>query len=343
MSKKLLQTKELIKESMLRLFGAAIPGLESLSTFPVLVADEQNYPRFMWVWLIADNQFIVYSQNSGIQLMNERPPQLKNVVKPIVYQNSRDDFGNRWIVDTYSYTRETYDATTNGITTVQSVGTAVEYCFTSLLTGTPDTFEVLEAAEASTVDKQTQDYLSRLNPELTGFIVPVTIYGFPLESDYEYYQQQLKGIDAYNLRLDYTHKETKSYPVDLKNGVDYSSKDYLLYYSTLYRIERFVCKHTFSVIRDTIATRQTIYTFPKFKNMEDLLNRRDELFGCPMSDDDVKNFVKKYMAQVFTVKNVCWNNEESLKMPIPAKAIISGYADGKPQFKLLKTDASVDK
>ena len=341
MSKKLLQTKELIKESMLRLFGAAIPGLESLSTFPVLVADEQNYPRFMWVWLIADNQFIVYSQNSGIRLMNERPPQLKNVVKPIVYQNSRDDFGNRWIVDTYSYTRKTYDATTNGITTVQSVGIAVEYCFTSLLTGTPDTFEVLEAAEASAVDKQTQDYLSRLNPELTGFIVPVTIYGFPLESDYEYYQQQFKDIKAYDLRMDYAYNEAKSYPVDLKNKVDYSKKDFLLYYSTLYRVEEFVHRHPFSIVEDNYA-QPTIYTFPKFKNMKDLLNRRDELFGCPMSDDDVKNFVKEYMARIFTVKNVYWNNEDELKEPIRTKAIISGYVDGKPQFKLLKTGASVD-
>ena len=339
MSKKLLQTKELIKESMLRLFGAAIPGLESLSTFPVLVADEQHDPSFAWVWLIADNQFIVYSQDSGFQLMNERPPQLS----PISYKRWRSRNGNRWIVDTYSYTRETYDATTNGITTVQSVSIAIEYCFTSQFSTPPSRFEVLEAAEASTVDKQTQDYLSRLDPELTGFIAPVSIYGFPLESDYEYYKQLLKNIDETKLLIDYANTGAKSYPVDLKNGVDYSSKDYLLYYSTLYRIERFVCKHTFSVIRDTIATRQTIYTFPKFKNMEDLLNRRDELFGCPMSDDDVKNFVKKYMAQVFTVKNVCLNNEESLKMPIPAKAIISGYADGKPQFKLLKTDASVDK
>lgn len=342
MSKKLLQTKELIKESMLRLFGSAISGLESLSTFPVLVKNEDDDPSFMWIWLIADNQFIVYSQNSGIRLMNERPRQLKNVVKPLVYQNSRDNVGNKWIVDTYSYTRETYDAATNGITTVQSVGIAIEYRFTGLLTDTPNTFEVLEAAEASTVDKQTQDYLSRLNPELTGFIVPVTIYGFPLESDYEYYKQLLKGIDANDLRSNYEHKETKSYPVDLKDGVDYYSKDYLLYYSTLYRVERFVCRHTFSVIRESITTRQKIYTFPKFKNMEDLLNRRDELFGCPMSDDDVKNFVKKYMARIFTVKNVAWNNEEELKMPIPAKAIISGYVDGKPQFKLLKIGASVD-
>ena len=338
MSKKLLQTKELIKESMLRLFGSAISGLENLSTFPIPVEDEDSTPSFTWVWLIADNQFIVYFQDSGFQLMNECPPQLS----PIYYKKWRDGNGNKWIVDTYSYTRETYDAATNGITTVQSVSVAIEYCFTSQLTESPDYFEVLEAAEASTVDKQTQDYLSRLNPELTGFIVPVTIYGFPLESDYKYYQQQLKDINAYDLRVDYAYKETKSYPVDLKDGVDYSSKDFLLYYSTLYRVEHFVHWHQFSIVVGSL-TQQRIYTFPNFKDMEDLLNRRDELFGCPMSDDDVKNFVKEYMAQVFTVKNVVWNNEAELRIPIPAKAIISGYADGKAQFKLLKTDASVDK
>ena len=335
MSKKLLQTKELIKESMLRLFSSAISGLESLSTFPVLVADEQHDPSFAWVWLIADNQFIVYSQDSGFQLMNERPPQLS----PISYKRWRSRNGNRWIVDTYSYTRETYDATTNGITTVQSVSIAIEYCFTSQFSTPPSRFEVLEAAEASTVDKQTQDYLSRLDPELTGFIAPVSIYGFPLESDYEYYKQLLKNIDETKLLIDYANTGAKSYPVDLKNGVDYYSKDYLLYYSTLYRVNHFI--HTFSIIDETYA-RSRIYKFPNFKDMKDLLNRRDELFGCPMSDDDVKNFVKEYMAQVFTVKNVVRHNEDELRMPIPAKAIISGYVDGKPQFKLLKTGASVD-
>lgn len=69
-----IQTKELVRELMIREFGKAMPELSKLNSFPMLVtstpissATEVNIDDgIYWVWIISDKKFITY----GLGLRN---------------------------------------------------------------------------------------------------------------------------------------------------------------------------------------------------------------------------------------------------------------------------------
>lgn len=329
MQKRLLQTKEHIRELMLERIGDAIPGVKDLSTFPFVTYSiyKEDYPYFMWIWLIGNNQAITYSQIAGFTLIDECPKKLS----PICGRYREDDLGNRIVVDNYSYNRETYDAATDRIITVPCQGIAVEYRFNERydLRFKPDYFRVMEAEYAKSVDKRVKFIETYNRNDLIGFPGIIWLYGFPLESDCKYYKHLLNGVDTSDLKTVYESTGTKFYPVKFNNGVDYSQKSFQYYCKVIERIQSFVHRDSLRQ-HNSINDSSELYKFPKFKDMNDLLKRRDELFGCPMSDDDVKNFIKDYMRRVFTIGG-------SIYTPIGISAIISGYdTNNEPQFKLLK-------
>ena len=67
-----------------------------------------------------------------------------------------------------------------------------------------------------------------------------------------------------------------------------------------------------------------------FKNMEDLLSRRDELFVSSKSDEEIKAFVQDYDKKL-------WYDQ--MKHDVRAKVVITGYdAENRPQVKFLSSE-----
>ena len=333
--KKLLQTKEFVKELMIDAFKNAIPEVRELQTFPMIVRDiqipedkfsddEEDFGKvdsYHWLWLLPNGKAITFSKSYGLCYLNRHPSKFE-VLYDTRIKILFDGYNNTSKVTSYIYRRPTQ----NENSYAESEGVAVEFLFTDSLVAVPPYFEALEANELVTVSKQKQllDSWKKTNNNLIGFEVPVFLNGFILESDYEYYKKLVQGIDRKQLALERGGSRVSN-PVDFRIGENYASNPnkYRDIVDNLeVRLNDANVKHLIAYLRQYRET-----CFPCFKDMEDLLSRRDELFVCSKSDEEVKAFVMAYnKAFIMAEKNT----------RVTARAVISGYdKENQPQVKLI--------
>lgn len=77
------QTKELIRDFMIREFGNNFPELKGLKTFPILVTDlpflstheTSDTVGIYWIWILSDKKFIKYGAECKniCQLVSDKP------------------------------------------------------------------------------------------------------------------------------------------------------------------------------------------------------------------------------------------------------------------------------
>lgn len=333
--KKLLQTKEFIKELMIDAFKDAIPDVREFQTFPMIVRDIQipkdkfsddveDFGRsdsYHWLWLLPNGKAITFSKSYGLCYLKRHPEKFE-----VLYDTSIkiwfDGYNNTSKVTSYGYKRQSqYESSYT-----KCEGVAVEFLFTESLVKVPPYFEVLEADELVDTSRQKQllDSWKNTNHNLIGFEVPVFLNGFILESDYEYYKNLVQSIDRKQLALERGGSRVSN-PVDFRIGENYVSNPNK-YRDIVDNLEdRLEDPNVNNLIAYWGQYRET--HFPCFKNMEDLLSRRDELFGCSKSDAEVKAFVGAYNKALLM-------NEK--KVRVTAKAIISRYdKEHQPLVKLI--------
>ena len=333
--KKLLQTKEFVKELMIDAFKDAIPEVRELQTFPMIVRniqipedkfsdDAEDFGKvdsYHWLWLLPNGKAITFSKSFGLCYLNRHPSKFE-----VLYDTSVkiwfDGYNNTSKVTSYIYQRPTQDDNSYA----ESEGVAVEFLFTDSLVNVPPYFEVLEANELVNISKQKQllDSWKKTKHNLIGFEVPVFLNGFILESDYEYYKNLVLSIDMAGLEDGY-RVERVSNPVDFRIGENYAfnpNKYRDMIFNLKIRVEDPNVNHLIAYLGQYRETH-----FPCFKNMEDLLSRRDELFGCIKSDKEVKDFVAAHNKALIMA-------EKGTR--VTAKAIVSGYSkENQPQVKLI--------
>lgn len=335
MAKKLLQTKELIRDLMIDAFKYVLPEVKELQSFPMLVdniilskkesSDFELKGDFYWLWLLPSKGAIIYSRYNGFCYLYRQPEKftfLHDTTKRALEFNT-------YVVRSYAYKRPNkFLDCAEPI--VDFTGVAVEYQFTNTFAQIPEYFEVLEAEVLEDVDEKKKflDSWKNAGNELEGFEIPVSLNGFILEADYEYYKNLVSNIDFEQLQKKYRDFDYISNPVDLENGIDYSKSPACDYFGVIKSLKK--------RLKDTGNAHLTAYLgkdceirFPCFKNMEGLLSRRDELFASSKSDEEIKAFVHDY------------NNEllrRGMEVNLSAKAIITGYdAENRIQIKLFSS------
>lgn len=333
--KKLLQTKEFVKELMIDAFKDAIPEVRELQTFPMIVRDiqlpedkfsddEENFGKvdsYHWLWLLPNGKAIIFSKSYGLCYLNRHPSKFE-VLYDTRIKIWFDGYNNTSKVTSYIYQRPTQDENSYA----ESEGVAVEFLFTDSLVAVPPYFEALEANELVNISKQKQllDSWKKTKHNLIGFEVSVFLNGFILESDYEYYKNLVQGIDRKQLALERGGRRVSN-PVDFRIGENYASNPnkYLdIVHNLEERLESSNVNHLIAYLGQYRET-----CFPCFKNMEDLLSRRDKLFGCIKSDKEVKDFVAAHNKALIMA-------EKGTR--VTAKAIVSGYSkENQPQVKLI--------
>ena len=342
MAKKLLQTKELIRDLMIDAFKGAFPEVKDVSNFPIVVEnfqiseggnsdgeEDDDYlenDSFCWLWLLPNGKAITFSQSAGFGYLARQPEKfqaLYNTTQRATY----GDVLNTYVIGSYAYKRKTY-AAKYGYSTNDYEDVAVEYQFTNSFAKIPEYFEVLEADDLGEASKERQvfDFWKNVDNELEGFEIPVSLNGFILESDYEYYKNLVSNVNLEQLREEYRRYDFISDPIDLKNGINYSETQAYRYFDMIEYLQ--------DKLKDSDNAHLIAYQgldweirFPSFKNMEDLLSRRDELFASSKSDEEIKAFVQNYNTKLLY-------NE--MEIDVKAKAIITGYdAENRPQAKLL--------
>ena len=335
MAKKLLQTKELIRDLMIDAFKYALPEVKNLQSFPMLVdniilsekesSDVKLTEAYYWLWLLPSGCAIIYSRYNGFCYLHRQPEKFT-----FLHDTTKNALEfNKYVVRSYAYKRPNkFLDCAEPI--VDFTGFAVEYQFTNAFAQIPEYFEVLEADVLEDVDEKKKflDSWKNAGNELEGFEIPVSLNGFILESDYEYYKNLVSNIDLEQLQKKYRGSDNILDPVDLKNGVDYSKSFASEYIDVIKTLQ--------DKLKDSGNAHLTVYLgedceirFPCFKNMEDLLVRRDELFVPSKSDEEIKAFVQDYN------KNLL---QEGMKANLSAKAIITGYdAENRIQIKLFSS------
>ncbi len=167
-----------------------------------------------------------------------------------------------------------------------------------------------------------------MDNELEGFEIPVLLKGFILESDYEYYKNLVSKINLEQLKIDYDKFGTEAFS-DLENGAGASVTQTCLHFNMVRSLQD---KLKDSSNAHLTADQGTDYEirFPSFKNMEDLLSRRDELFVSSKSDEEIKAFVQGYDKKL-------WYDQ--MQFDVRAKVVITGYdAENRPQVKFLSPE-----
>ena len=339
MAKKLLQTKELIRDLMIDTFKSAHPEVKNLQSFPSLVnniilseqesSDNKLREGYYWLWSLPSGGAIIYSRCKGFCYLQRQPVQvafLRDETQPAF---SDDGCWNTYVIRSYAY-RRSNKFLDYAEPIVDFTGVAVEYQFTNTFVQIPEYFEVLDADVLEDVDEKKKflDSWKNADMELEGFEIPVSLNGFILESDYEYYKNLVSNINLEQLKIDYDKFGTEAFS-DLENGADASVTQTCLYFNMVRSLQD---KLKDSRRAHLIAYQGKDYEirFPSFKNMEDLLSRRDELFVSSKSDEEIKAFVQDYDKKL-------WYDQ--MKHDVRAKVVITGYdAENRPQVKFLSPE-----
>lgn len=338
MAKKLLQTKELVRDLMIDAFQSAFPEIKELQSFPMLVdniilsqVENSHYKLdkdFYWLWLLPHGGTIIFPEDNGFCYLHHHPEKftvLNDTTKNAQHNGSLRV--NRYVIRSYAYKRPNkFLACTKPI--VNFTGIAVEYQFINELVPIPKYFEVLEADVLADVDEKKKflDSWKNAGNELEGLEIEIPLNGFILESDYKYYKNLVSNINIKQLQKKYDDFSPIPNPVDFKNGIDYSQCEADMYYDIVTSLQ--------AKLKDSDNAHLIAYQgldceihFPSFKNMKDLLSRRDELFVSSKSDEEIKVFVQDYNKKLL---------HDEMEIDVKAKAIITGYdAENRPQAKLL--------